>query len=395
MGDCARYRPGPMTESCDVVVIGAGAVGAACAYHLAEAGLRVTVVDRGSVAGGTTGAGEGNILVSDKEPGPELELALLSLRAWRELPPAVTRAAELDPKGGLVVAATADELAGLTTLAEAQRAAGVEAVPVASERLTELEPELAPDLAGGMFYPQDMQVQPMLAAAHLIAAARRRGARVLPGEPVAGVLRAGERVTGVRTPRRAIAAGVVVNAAGVWGGEIAALAGVELPVLPRRGFILVTEPVGPLIRHKLYAASYVGDVHGSSEGLETSPVIEGTASGTILIGSSRERVGFDTRLSMTALAQMARHAIRLVPVLGRVRAMRAYLGFRPYSPDHLPMIGADRRAPGLFHACGHEGAGIGLSAATGLLVAEQVTGRPTSLPLAAFAPDRFAGAGKP
>jgi glycine/D-amino acid oxidase-like deaminating enzyme len=382
-------------EICDVVVIGAGAVGAACAYHLAAAGLGVTVVDRGSVAGGTTGAGEGNILVSDKAPGPELELALLSLRVWRELPAAVSDAAELDPKGGLVVAATAGELAGLTTLADAQRVAGVEAVPVAPERLTELEPELAADLAGGMLYPQDMQVQPMLAAAHLIAAATRHGARVSLNEPVTGLLRAGERVTGVRTSRGAIAAGAVVNAAGVWGGEIASLAGVELPVLPRRGFILVTEPVGPLIRHKVYAASYVGDVLGSSEGLETSPVIEGTASGTVLIGSSRERVGFDTRLSMTALAQMARQAIRLVPVLGRVRALRAYLGFRPYSPDHLPMIGADGRAPGLFHACGHEGAGIGLSAATGLLLAEQVTGRPTSLSLAAFAPDRFAAGGSP
>jgi D-hydroxyproline dehydrogenase subunit beta len=377
-------------EVCDVVVIGAGAVGAACAYHLAQAGLQVTVVDRGSVAGGTTGAGEGNILVSDKEPGPELELALLSLRVWRELPSALTEPAELDLKGGLVVAATGDELTGLTALAEAHRAAGVEAIPVAPDRLNELEPELAADLAGGMLYPQDMQVQPMLAAAHLIAAAKRHGARVQLGEPVTGLLRAGERVTGVRTSRGPLAAGAVVNAAGVWSGQIASLAGVDLPVLPRRGFILVTEPLGPLIRHKVYAASYVADVHDSSEDLETSPVIEGTASGTVLIGSSRERVGFDSRLSMTALARMARQAIRLVPVLGRVRALRAYHGFRPYSPDHLPMIGADGRAPGLFHACGHEGAGIGLSAATGLLVAEQVTGRPTSLSLAAFAPDRFA-----
>jgi glycine/D-amino acid oxidase-like deaminating enzyme len=377
------------SDTCDVVVIGAGAVGAGCAYHLAEAGLNVTVLDRGSVAGGTTGAGEGNILVSDKEPGPELELALLSLRAWRELPPAVTTAAEMDLKGGLVVAAAPGELVGLSALADAHRAAGVEALPVAAERLTEYEPELAAGLAGGMFYPQDMQVQPMLAAAHLLAAARRRGARVRLSEPVTGLLRAGDRVTGVRTPRGPLSAGAVVNAGGVWGGQIAALAGVELPVLPRRGFILVTEPVGRLIRHKVYAASYVADVHDSSAELETSPVIEGTASGTVLIGSSRERVGFDPRLSMTALARMARHAIGLIPVLGRVRAMRAYHGFRPYSPDHLPMIGPDGRAPGLFHACGHEGAGIGLSVATGLLIAEQVTGRPTSLPLGAFAPDRF------
>ena len=95
----------PLT--CDVVVIGAGVVGAACAYYAARAGLDVTVVDRGPVAGGTTGAGEGNLLVSDKEPGPELELALLSAPAvGRTRRTSCAASVEFEAKGGLVVAAT-------------------------------------------------------------------------------------------------------------------------------------------------------------------------------------------------------------------------------------------------------------------------------------------------
>ena len=88
----------------DVIVVGAGVVGAACAYYAARAGLRVTVLDRGPVAGGTTGAGEGNLLVSDKEPGPELELALLSTQLWQELAELLPPRIEYEPKGGLVVA---------------------------------------------------------------------------------------------------------------------------------------------------------------------------------------------------------------------------------------------------------------------------------------------------
>lgn len=377
----------------DVVVIGAGAVGAACAYYLSQAGLTVTVLDRGSVASGTTGAGEGNILVSDKQPGPELELALLSGRLWRELDPEVAAPAELELKGGLVVAPGEQALDGLRVLAESQAAAGVQTEAVDGERLRELEPELARDLPGAILYPQDMQVQPMLAAAHLLAAARARGAQVRLGEAVTGVLRAGERVTGVRTAAGEIPAGAVVNATGAWASQTASLAGVHVPILPRRGFILVTEPLGPVIRHKVYDAAYVADVTSSAEGLETSAVIEGTKSGTVLIGASRERVGFHPETSTPVLARLARQAIRLFPMLERVRSLRAYRGFRPYCPDHLPVIGPDPRAPGLLHACGHEGAGIGLAPATGWLIAHCVTGRAPDLSLAPFAPERFGEAG--
>ncbi|MET8144233.1 FAD-dependent oxidoreductase [Sphaerisporangium sp. NPDC005288] len=371
----------------DVVVIGAGVVGAACAYYAARAGLSVTVVERGAVASGTTGAGEGNILVSDKEPGPELDLALLSNRLWREL--AALGGFEFEPKGGLVVAETGEVLDALTALAVAQDGFGVQRRPVGAGELRDYEPHLSPGLAGGVFYPQDAQVQPMLAAAVLLRHAP--GARLRTGTTVTGLLRDGDRVTGVRTDKGDIPAGAVVNAAGTWSGEVAALAGLDLPVLPRRGFILVTEPLAaPLIRHKVYTAAYVTGVASDSAALETSAVIEGTPAGTVLIGASRERVGFDRTVSIPVLETLARQAVALFPALAARRVIRAYCGFRPYCPDHLPVIGADPRAPGLYHACGHEGAGIGLAPATGHLIAGQLTGAAPGLDPAPFRPERFA-----
>ncbi|MFD0002394.1 NAD(P)/FAD-dependent oxidoreductase [Streptomyces sp. NPDC127178] len=374
--------------TCDVVVVGAGMVGAACALYAARTGLAVILVDRGPVAGGTTGAGEGNLLVSDKEPGPELELALLSGRLWGELAQEFGPAVEYEAKGGVVVASSPDGLAALERFADGQRAAGVIAEPVAGDRLYDLEPHLTPGLPGAVHYPQDCQVMPALAAAHLV---RASGARLLTGRTVTDVLRTRDgAVRGVRTDKGDIHAPAVVNAAGTWGGELAARADAHLPVLPRRGFVLVTEPLPRLVRHKVYAADYVADVASDSAALQTSPVVEGTAAGPILIGASRERVGFDRSFSLPVVRALAAGATRLFPFLADVHATRAYLGFRPYMPDHLPAVGADPRVPGLHHACGHEGAGIGLATGTGHLIAQVLTEKTADLDLTPFRPDRFA-----
>ena len=167
----------------------------------------------------------------------------------------------------------------------------------------------------------------------------------------------------------------------------------RLPIQPRRGFILVTEPLPPIVRHKVYAAEYVANVASDASDLQTSAVVEGTRAGTILIGASRERVGFDRTLALPVLRRLAAQAVALFPILAGVHAIRAYRGFRPYSPDHLPVIGPDPRVPGLVHACGHEGAGIGLAPATGDLVAAAVTGAATVVDAAPFRPERFRRSG--
>ncbi|MEW2456040.1 NAD(P)/FAD-dependent oxidoreductase [Streptomyces albus] len=387
------------------VVLGAGILGAACARELALAGLEVTVLDRGGAAAATTAHGEGNILLSDKGPGAELELARLSRRLWPEVLARVAdrsaagaraaRAAEWDAKGGIVVATTRPGAEALTAFAAAQRGAGVRADALTGRELLSAEPFVTPDHTAAFHYPEDAQVQPAGAAAALLADALAAGATLRTGwEVLSGIVRRG-RLAGVRTVRGDVTADVFVNAAGPWAGTLSARLGAPIGVSPRRGDVLVTTPLPPTVFHKVYDADYVGAVGSSEEELQTSAVVESTRAGSVLIGSSRRRAGFDDRLRPEALSAVAAKALRLFPSLAGVPVMRAYGGFRPYVPDHLPVIGADPRLPGLWHAGGHEGAGIGLSVGTGRLLRELVLGEPTALDATPFRVDRPAVLGDP
>ncbi|NSC21102.1 FAD-binding oxidoreductase [Streptomyces albus subsp. chlorinus] len=381
-----------------VVVLGAGIIGAACARELALAGLEVTILDRGGAAAGTTSHGEGNVLVSDKGPGPELDLARLSRRLWPEALAAVAErspagrraadAAEWEPKGGIVVATTQAGADGLTRFAATQRTAGVQAEELASATLLEAEPFVTREHTVAVHYPEDAQVQPAGAAAALLTDALAAGATLRTQHEVLSGITRGGRLTGVRTSAGVVEGDLFVNAAGPWSGALAARLGTPLGIEPRRGDVLVTAPLPPTVFHKVYDADYVGAVGSSEEDLQTSAVVESTRAGSVLIGSSRRRVGFDDRLRPEVLSAMAGKALRLFPSLAGVPVMRAYGGFRPYVADHLPVIGADPRLSGLWHASGHEGAGIGLSVGTGRLVRNLVLGEPAELAADAFRVDR-------
>jgi glycine/D-amino acid oxidase-like deaminating enzyme len=371
----------------DAIVIGAGIVGASVALSLTNAGFRVLVIDRGAVSSGTTGAGEGNILVSDKDPGPELTLALRSRDAWFEMQEDVGDYFELEAKGGLVVARGDDS--ELLKLASHQARNGVEVEKVDTPRLRQLEPHLTPEAQSGVFYPQDAQCQPMLAAAHVIRTVISRGGKFISQARVSAITTSHGKVTGVVTSQGSYSAPIVVNAAGTWAGEVATLAGSQLPIAPRRGFILVTEPVPQYVFHKVYDSDYVANVASSDADLQTSTVVEGTRSGTILIGASRERVGFDQSMNYEILRKLAAQAISLFPVLENVQLLRAYKGFRPYAPDHLPVIGEDAIVSGLWHSAGHEGAGIGLAPGSAQVITELITGKTPFMDSTPFSPARF------
>ncbi|MGP4028684.1 NAD(P)/FAD-dependent oxidoreductase [Actinomadura sp. 3N407] len=373
-----------------VVVLGAGIIGAACARELALAGCDVAVVDRCGPAAATTAHGEGNVLVSDKAPGPELELAKLSRRLWplilETLPDA--GAVEWEPKGGIVVATTGEGAQPLREFAESQRAAGVNAEELDAAALARAEPHLTRDCAAAVHYSDDAQVQPAGAATALLADAVRAGAALHTGREAVDAVTRGGRITGVGTSGGIVEGDAVVNAAGPWSGELAARLGVRLAVRPRRGEVLVTAPMPPTVFHKVYDADYVGAVGSGAGELQASAVVESTRAGTILLGSSRRRVGFDDRIRTEVLSVIAGKALRLFPSLAGVPVMRAYGGFRPYVADHLPVIGADPRLEGLWHATGHEGAGIGLSVGTAAVLRDLMLGREPDIAAKPFRADR-------
>ncbi|WP_035738235.1 NAD(P)/FAD-dependent oxidoreductase [Glycomyces arizonensis] len=380
----------------DVAIVGAGIVGAACARALARAGMSVVIVDRGAPAAATSASGEGNLLVSDKAPGPELDLALLASAHWPRLAAELADelgdsfpAVEYERKGGVVVATTEAGAGPLRDFARGQAEVGVETEDLSVAEALELEPHLNPEITAAVHYPQDAQVQPVIAAEALLASARRSGARILPHREVVGALRdAAGRITGIRTAAEEIHAGAVVVAAGPWSGAVAESLGAELPVHPRRGMVLVTARMHQKVFHKVYDGDYFGATQSADAALQTSSVVESTPGGTVLIGSSRQQIGFDDRLDVAVLAAVARKALRLFPFLETTPVIRAYGGFRPYIPDHLPVIGEDHRHPGLWYATGHEGAGIGLAGVTGELIGALLTGAEPAIDPGPFSPSR-------
>ena len=378
-----------MNSSPDAIVIGAGVIGAATALSLANAGMKVLVIDRGNIASGTTSAGEGNILVSDKGPGPELDLALRSRDAWFEIEEDIGGDFELEAKGGLVVARSEGGVSGLRSLTSAQRRSGIDAQDVSVTELRALEPHLSHSITDGAYYPQDAQCQPMLATAHMLRAVKIRAGEFISGANVSAISTQSGAVTGVVTNKGTFSSPVIVNATGTWAGQIAELAGSSLPIAPRRGFILVSAPTRKLIFHKVYDAEYVANVSSGEADLQSSAVVEGTQSGNILIGASRERVGFKDGIDFSVLRILARQAIALFPILTDIQLMRAYRGFRPYAPDHLPIIGKDPLFKGFWHNAGHEGAGIGLAPASAQLIVDGIFNRPSFMNAIPFSPDRF------
>jgi D-hydroxyproline dehydrogenase subunit beta len=383
-----------MTQRPDVVVIGGGIVGAACAYSLCAEGLKVHLMERHYLASGTSRAGEGLILHMDKALGPELALAQMSANLWREWSHDLEMGFDYVPSGSIFVAEGAEGLASCARKAHQLRAAGIRLEILDGTELRSLESNLAPDLPGGVLCLDDAAVDPRRATLSMLSAAREKGLLVETESEVVAIGRDGRGdgpIRSVRTRKGEIGTEAVVCAAGVWSGAVARMVNIELPTRPRKGHILVTTPIPGFLRHPLMEGGYVSTVQQDAGQLQVALVAEMTVRGTLLLGSSREFAGFDTTVSLAVLQAIAGRAVRFLPSLAKEKVMRSYAGLRPWSPDHLPLIGPVSAVPGFYLATGHEGAGIDLAPITGSLMVQWITGRDAPPAAHAVRPDRLLG----
>jgi D-hydroxyproline dehydrogenase subunit beta len=331
--------------------VGAGICGAAAAFFLQERGMEVLLIDRGAVAGGTTGVGEGNVLVCDKRPGAERELALVGRELWLELGERFPNA-RVTRKGALLL----DHPDGSPA--------------------PELEPELAPGVRV-VREPDDLQVDPAGFSRALAAELNvREGAAVSAIERGGVILEGGER----------LACEHVVLATGPWAAELTGL-----PLEPRKGQLVALAAPPGLIRHKLIEAAYLDAVADTDEGLAIAVVVEQTLDGDeLLVGSSRERAGFDPAVREDITQAMLERAARFVPRLRELRVTRSWCGFRPWLPDGLPAIGA--LSDGIWTSTGHEGAGVCQGPISGRLLAQMICGEQPEFDPTPFDPRRFSAA---
>ena len=378
----------------DTIVVGAGIVGVLTAWELVQRGARVCLLDAGEVSGGTTGLGEGNVLCSDKDAGPELNLSVLALAMYADIEAWLGPEARIRRKGALIVHTDARTWAAEPARAERLRAAGVAAELLTPAELLTREPELTGAVHGALHVPGDLQCDPRRIVRALARRAAAEGADIREHTRVTSLVVEAQTVVGVRLEGGAeLRAPAVVVAAGPWSRELVEGAGLAFPLEPRKGQLVrlaLSEPDEQFLRHKVVDGSYLLSVTSATTGRELSTVVETTWDGAVVLGSSRERSGFDPSVDPAVVAAMVERGARLVPRLAGLEVETTWVGFRPWLPDHLPAIGPSRRLPGLWLGTGHEGAGVALGPITGRALAAAICGAPPPMDLAPFSADRFA-----
>ena len=366
----------------DVIIIGAGVVGAACARALAREKMRVLVLDADFPGSGSTGVAMGHIVVLD-DSDAQLRLTSYSRRLWNELSSDLPPDCEAERRGTLWIGSSDVEMNVARAKGELYRSHGVETALLDSRELSVREPHLRKDLAGALFVPDDSVLYPPAAARWLVEQAVRMGAEVRQGVRVDSI---GSHSVAIRDRAgqpATITAGAIVNAAGINAPELTP----GLPIVPRKGHLVITDRHPGVCTSQLVELGYLHSAH-TMGGASTAFNVQPRATGQVLIGSSRELVGRDPSINGPLLRAMLHRAIEFLPVLAGCTALRAWTGFRPATRDNLPLIGRWDPLDGVWIAAGHEGLGITMALGTAELIVAGILGRTSPIDATPFDPMR-------
>jgi glycine/D-amino acid oxidase-like deaminating enzyme len=364
----------------DVVVVGAGIVGAACADEFTRRGMYVAVVDRDMVGGGATAAGMGHIVTMDDSEA-QFALTRYSQQLWQKLRPELPIDVEYDQCGTIWVAADEEEMVEVRRKRDYYGQREVPTEILNAQTLARLEPNLRPGLAGGLLVMDDAVLYPPCAARFLMERAQKQGAKLHLGRSVTQAGRG--RVT--MADGFEISARVVVNAAGACAANFTP--GVEIK--KRKGHLVITDRYAGFLRHQLVELGYLKSAHSISND-SVAFNVQPRRTGQILIGSSRQYSADQTEVDSGILARMLQRAREYMPGLAQMSAVRTWTGFRAATPDKLPLIGPWPGDSSLFLATGHEGLGITTSLATARILVDQITGAKPEIPIQPYLPSRTA-----
>ena len=384
---CSSHKP--PTDRPRVAIVGAGVVGLGVGWRLAQAGCRVDVYDKGAAGRGATWAAAGMLAAgAEVEPGEEKLFALnrRSQLMWPDFAAEVEDASGIPvgyrAEGTLVVATNRDELRQLQFTFDVQRRFGVESRQVSAAEARTMEPYLRASVAGGIFCPEDHQVdnRPLVQALAKLAA--DAGVRVHEHMPVRRIVVEGGRAEGLDVGESFQPADIVLLAAGPWSREIGGLPPEVLPpVRPIKGQMLALQmdPAEPLVRHVLWAPKIY---------------LVPRNDGRLIVGATVEERGFDTTITAGGLLALLEAAWRAMPGIEELPVVETWVGFRPGCRDDAPILGPSG-VDGLVYATGHHRNGILLAPLTIDLVSRMILTGETPEPLLPFGLDRFQGGRRP
>lgn len=372
-----------MTSHFDVMIIGGGIIGASIAYYTARKGLRVGLVEKYTVASGTTSKCDGNVLLIDKEPGFDSRMAIKSQALIRELAEELEMPFEFRHPGSIFLCANEEELEQAYIWVDRHNQANDGQRffnKLTKEDLKNDSKYFSDHLTGGLECTNDSTVNPYMLTFSLINEAEKYDFTLYEHSPVTDIKKTDAETFKIYAGEKSFTANKVINAGGIYAPEISRMLEIDLPITPRKGHILVASRTELMGTRKIQEFGYLMTKFGreriapkAMNDYGIALVHEPTESQNFLMGSSREFTGFDTKVNPAVIRLIAERAIEYFPKMKDLNIIRSYAGLRPWTPDHLPIIsGTD--IGNYYIAAGHEGDGIGLSAITGRWMSEMVTG---------------------
>ena len=361
----------------DVIIIGGGVIGTACAYFLSKRGMKVLVLERshlGAGASGTTAAIVG-IGGSSGTPEPLRPLNVEGYHLMLEIAQGFDRSLEIIHGGMLYTAMDDSEAHEISQFYDEIQQMGIDCKLMDAAEARQFEPLLCPDVRAALHNPACCHVNPFRLVQGYLSAALRQAGRVEYGVDVKDIKIRDGRIEQVVTDKGAYHADWVVVAGGAYTPRILSSSRLQIPIVPARGQVILTEACQRMMEHIIMFLNHL--------------YVRQTASGNFYLGSHTEFVGFENRITFDKIATFTQAFTRAVPMLGRLRALRFFAGFRPICEDDLPVIGPVPDCPRLVIASGHGRAGVRYSASTGKAVSEMIMDGRTEHPMDAFSPGRF------
>ena len=374
-----------------VIVVGGGIIGTSVAYYLSKKDIEVLLFEAKDIAAGTSGSCDKAIMLQSKKTGPNLDLAMTSAKMFENLELELGEDLEYHKGGGMILIENEFEYKVIQEMVERQNHAGLGVSIITGEKARNRVPALSNKIIAATWWEEDAEINPISITFAFAKAAQRQNATIKLNCEVQSLLIERNRIVGIKTDEGDFFADSVVVCAGVWTKKLFDTILINVPIFPRKGVILVTERLPQIFNCNILSGSYIAAKlqKDNQNPFGIALAIGQTKSGTMLIGGSREFAGFDSSTSSQVMREIAKRAVTVFPFLKNVNVIRTFSGFRPFTPDNLPIISDVPSIAGLFIAAGHEGDGIALAPITGKIMAEMVSGQSIDIDLQAFKIDRF------